>query len=223
MVARSSSRRRRGGHLQGHHRQAVVEVEAEVGRRDRLAEVAGRRRDQPGAERDGLVGAERLEDALLQGPEELRLEGQRQIPDLVQQQGPLPRPLEPAHAPLVSAGERAPGVAEELGFQQLAGQRSAVHRHERLRRPGGVGVNGAGEDLFAGAGLAGDQHRDRHRGDPTELAQQRLDGRGARVEEAPRDAAVREHSGLFADVRSDRHAAWPSTVRAADRARTHFL
>ena len=49
-------------------------------------------------------------------------------------------------------------MAEELGFKQVLRQRGAVDGEEGLRRPRAVGVDGAGDQLLAGAGLA--QHED---------------------------------------------------------------
>jgi hypothetical protein len=48
-------------------------------------------------------------------------------------------------------------VSEQLGLQELLGQRGAIDRHEGPGRPGAVGVNGAGDELLSRAGLAQDQ------------------------------------------------------------------
>ena len=55
-------------------------------------------------------------------------------------------------------GEGAPDVAEQLAGNQFLGHRPAVEGDERLRRGrGALAVNGSGEKLLAGAGLALDQ------------------------------------------------------------------
>ena len=56
------------------------------------------------------------------------------------------------------ARERAFDVAEQLGLEQVLGHRAAVDRDERLVLARARAVNGAREQLLAGAGLAGDQH-----------------------------------------------------------------
>ena len=52
------------------------------------------------------------------------------------------------------AGKRALLVTEQLGFEQVLGQRGTVDGYESLGRPGAVGVNGARDQLLPGAGLA---------------------------------------------------------------------
>ncbi len=55
-------------------------------------------------------------------------------------------------------GEGPPNVAEELGFEQFLGNRPAVDGDEHPVRPAAVVVKGPGDQLLAGAALAGDQH-----------------------------------------------------------------
>ena len=57
------------------------------------------------------------------------------------------------------AGERALLVAEQLALDQAGRQGGAVDLDERLVAPRAGRVDGAGDQLLAGAGLAGDQHR----------------------------------------------------------------
>ena len=56
------------------------------------------------------------------------------------------------------AGEGAPHVAEQLGLEQLLGDRAAVDGHEQALGAPAVVVDRAGDQLLAGAALAGDQH-----------------------------------------------------------------
>ena len=55
------------------------------------------------------------------------------------------------------AGEGALLVPEELGFEQLLGQRGAVHRDEGVRHSRAIGVDGARDQLLARAGLSDHQ------------------------------------------------------------------
>ena len=73
------------------------------------------------------------------------------MPRLASSKRPAPR----GHG----AGERAAHVAEQLGLEQRLGDRAAVDRHEPLRAARAVVVNGARDELLAGAGLAGDENR----------------------------------------------------------------
>ena len=61
------------------------------------------------------------------------------------------------------AGEAALLVAEELGLDQLVGDRRAVDLDEGALAPRARAVDGTRHQLFAGAALAGDQHRRRGR------------------------------------------------------------
>ena len=67
----------------------------------------------------GLAPADPPDLALLQHPEQLGLEVERQVADLVEQQRALVGQLEQAGAVGGGAGERALAVAEELGLEQL--------------------------------------------------------------------------------------------------------
>jgi hypothetical protein len=60
-------------------------------------------------------------------------------------------------------------VAEQLALQQRLVQRGAVHGQERTAGAGGEIVHRPGDDLLAGAGLAGDQHRAVGSGDGPDL------------------------------------------------------
>ena len=73
--------------------------------------------------------------------------------------------LELALLLLAGAGERALLVAEQLRFEQRLGQRRAGDRHERLRGAVAGVVDGARDQLLAGAALALDQHRAAQAGD----------------------------------------------------------
>ncbi len=57
----------------------------------------------------------------------------------------------------VGPGTGAAGVAEELSFDHGGSQRAAVDRDKGLGGVGAVGVDGARDQLLAGAGLAGDE------------------------------------------------------------------
>ena len=60
---------------------------------------------------------------------------------------------------LVGAGEGPALVAEQLALDQLLGERGAVERHVGPLGPGARMVDRAGDELFAGAALAGDEDR----------------------------------------------------------------
>jgi hypothetical protein len=57
------------------------------------------------------------------------------------------------------ASERPAYVAEELGFEEILGNRAAVERDEAVRAPRAVVMNRPRDDFLSGAGFAGDQNR----------------------------------------------------------------
>ena len=144
------------------HRPETAEAPLTEIERDRLITVlcnycVGETAALEGASGLIAIAPNRLHTALGQQAQQLRLQVQRQLADLVEQQRPsvgLPR-----HAGVIAQGPRegAAPVAEQLGLEQLGRQRGAVDAHER---PGGARpalVQRAREHLLAGACLAGDQ------------------------------------------------------------------
>src|SRR5581483_9511606 len=95
-----------------------------------------------------------LDHALLQEAQELRLQRDRQVADLVEEQRAAARRLDLAERLLHRAGERAPFVAEELALEQRLGDRRAVDRDEAAAVPRRQPVERAREQLLAGARLA---------------------------------------------------------------------
>ena len=80
------------------------------------------------------------------------------------------------------AGERAAHVAEQLALDQVLGNRAAVDGDEALVAARAAGVDGARDDLLAGAALAGDQHGRVGVRDAVDQARMRGDGRAGAVE-----------------------------------------
>jgi hypothetical protein len=95
--------------------------------------------------------------ALLQYAQELRLELGRKLADLVEQQRSVAcrakQSLARGHRPR----ERALGVAEQLALDQLGAERRAVHGQEGAG-PSAQAVQLARDVLFAGTGLADEEH-----------------------------------------------------------------
>jgi hypothetical protein len=91
----------------------------------------------------------------LQQAQHLGLQGQRHVADLVEEKGAAIDLLELADAPAVGAGKGALLVAEQLALQQLLRDGGAVEGQEGRLGTGAVLVDGAGDQLLAGAALAG--------------------------------------------------------------------
>ncbi len=144
-------------HLEHVAGEPVEEVLAEVPLGDRRAEVDVGGGEDPHVDLDRLL-AERHHLALLQHPQQLGLEGQRQVADLVEEEGAAVG-LEEAAAAALDPGRHPGADAEQLGLEQLGRDRRAVDRHEGPARPLGAVVQGARHVLLAGAGLAEDEDR----------------------------------------------------------------
>ena len=110
--------------------------------------------------------ADRLDHLLLQHPQHLGLRLQAHVADLVEEDRAA---VAPSNLPRRSARarERAPHVAEQLAFDQLFGNRRAVHLDERLVAPAAQRVNRARDQLFAGAVLAEESARGRWSAPPS--------------------------------------------------------
>ena len=127
--------------------------------RDGALDVDVGRRDDAHVDFDGAARADRPHLAFLQHAQQLDLQRRRHLADFVEEHRAGVRGLEHALGVGDRAGERALDVAEELGFEQRFGERAAVDRHERPARAVAVLMNGARDQLLAGAALADDQHR----------------------------------------------------------------
>jgi hypothetical protein len=106
----------------------------------------------------GLVAADAVDLALLDGAQQLGLQAGVHLADFVQQQGAAVGFLELADAAGDGAGEGALLVAEQLALEQVLGDGGAVDADE-----GPVGartwVDVAGHDFLTDAAFAGDQDR----------------------------------------------------------------
>ena len=107
--------------------------------------------------REGRRLAERTDFARFEEAEQLRLELDGELADFVEEQRAAAGGADDAGVIAVGAGEGAAAVAEELALHHLARHGGAVEGDERFVGAMRVGVDGAREDLLAGAALAGDQ------------------------------------------------------------------
>jgi len=194
--------------------QPVVQVLPEPAAGDVGFEVAVRRRQHARVGRDRHRAADALELAELQGAQELLLGARVELADLVEEDRPAVGQLEAPLSPLDGAGEGALLVAEQLAFEQRLGQRGAVDAHQGPAAAGGVLVDRLGHQLFAGAGLAGDEHRRVAAGHAADELVNRLH-RGAAADDALAPVGARERGLQLAHLA--RQA--PVLERAIDRHR----
>ena len=153
----SSRRSRSGGQLDRDDVEPVEEVLLEPAVGHHLPEVAVGGGDDAHVDALGPLGAERLELALLQHAQQLRLQRRAHRPDLVEEDRAAVGQRELALLGRGRAGERAADVAEQLRLEQRLGNRRAVDLDERHVALRAAVVDGARDQLLARAGLAGDE------------------------------------------------------------------
>ena len=118
---------------------------------------------------DGARAAQPLEFVLLQNPQELGLQLERNIANLVKKQRAAMGQLEAADALRDGAGERALFVTEQLAFQKPRRDGGAVHLYQGALAARAEMMNGAGDQFFSRAGFALNQYRRIGRRDGLEL------------------------------------------------------
>src|SRR5713101_10118981 len=109
----------------------MIEVLAKGVLPDQFVEVAVRGDDDADVYGDGAVAANALDFALLENAQQLGLHGEGHVADLIKEQGAAVRLLEFSRVPSGCAGECALLVAEQLRFDQLGGDGSAVQSYKR--------------------------------------------------------------------------------------------
>ena len=166
----SSRRSRSDGSLDGEDVQPVIEVFAEAALGHLLGQIAVGGRDDAHVDLDRALGADRIDLALLQRAQQLDLHVERQLADLVQEQGAAVGLLELAQVLVGGAGEAALFVAEQDRFDQILRDGAAVDGDERLAGALGAAVHGAGDQFLADAALAQDQDGDRRFAPPARPA-----------------------------------------------------
>ena len=137
----------------------VVQIAAKASFAHVLGQVAIGRGDHADVDVDGPGIAEPLDLPFLQHAKQLGLDFERQLADLVEEDRALGRELEPSDLRGVGAGEGAAFATEQLALNQGGGHGRAIDHDERAATPQAASMDGAGEQFFAGTGLAAQQHR----------------------------------------------------------------
>ena len=148
-----------GWDTQFDHVEAEVEILPERPLHHLGLEVAVGGGDDLDVDRHRLGRSDRMDLALLEDAEELRLEIGRHLADLIEKHHAPLGGAENADRLPVGPGEGPLLMAEQLAFRQRRRQGAAVDRHKRPGSTWPAAVEEAGEDLLAAAGLAEDQDR----------------------------------------------------------------
>ena len=176
--------------VQRQHVQAIEQVFAEAPLGDFFAQIAVGGGDDAHVQLDVATPAQAFHPAFLQHAQQLGLQAERQLADLVEQQGAAVGQFELARLAVHRAGESTALVAEQQGFEHRLGDRRAVHRDEGRLGGRAEAVDVAGHQLLAGAGFAADQHR--HAGQRHALGHGQQAPAGGRLA----DQALAGQSGL---------------------------
>src|SRR6266566_3190738 len=142
-----------------HHVEAVVEVLPEAAGPHLALEVAVAGGDEAHVDRHREARAEGRHLALLDGAQELRLQGERDLRHLVEEEGAALGGAEDAVVVVHGAGERPAPVAEELAVEQRLGEPRAVDGDEGMGGECAPLVDGARDQLLSRAALAAHQDR----------------------------------------------------------------
>src|SRR5690606_17338720 len=144
---------------------------------DLLLEVAVRRRDHPYVHGVRAIVADSLVLVLLEHPQQLALQVERDLADLVEEDRAAVGQLEAAHTVPMRPRERALHVPEELAFEQLVRDRRAVDLDQRTLAARAARVDHVRDELLADARLALNQHARARLRDGLEPREHLLQGR----------------------------------------------
>src|SRR6266566_690389 len=145
--------------------QPVVEIGTERTSLNGLLQVPVCRGNDPHVHADGLVTADPLEVALLEHAEQLRLQLQRQIPDLVQEERTPVGELKPPNASSQSARECTLLMSKQFALDQAGGQGGTIDLDQRPVTSRAQIVQRPGHQLLASSRFADEQDRRIGRGD----------------------------------------------------------
>ena len=139
---------------------AVVEVFAEHSLRNQILRILIGRTNHANVDGNLLASADALDDSLLQEAKQLRLQCHRHVADLVEEQCAAVGDFDLADRLFVCTREGTFLVAEQLGLEQILGDRSAVYRDEVALSPRAQSMQCAREQLLASAAFSQQQRGD---------------------------------------------------------------
>ncbi len=154
-----------------HDIQAMQQVGAEFAALHLGVEILVRGGDDAHVGPDQFASADAVELALGQHAQQPRLQQQRHVADLVQEERAAIGLFEASCVTTRRAGEGAGFVAEQFRLQQFRGNRRGIERDEWCLRARAVHVQRTRHQLLAGAGFAGDEGVEIGRRDASDRAE----------------------------------------------------
>ena len=118
-------------------------------------------RNNPHVDFDRSIAAESIKLPFLNDAQQLDLQGSRHVADLIEEDRAAVGLFKFADPGLDGTRKGAFDVTKQLRFEQVFRNRSAVYADKLLMFSLAVEMNGPGNQLFAGTGLALDQNRTR--------------------------------------------------------------
>ena len=155
----------------------MIEVFAKVARGHGLLKIAICGAQDPCVRLQDGIAPQALEGAVLQDPQNLRLDHQRDVADFIQKDRAATGLLELSDPPCRGAGEGARLVAKKLAFQQGLRDGRAVDDHQRHLISPAVLINRACHQFLARARLAADEYGGVGCGDSADRLVELLHGR----------------------------------------------
>ena len=146
------------GGLELDHRKAIEQIFAKLLGGDHRAEITMGGGDDADVDLAGLQRTEALNFLILQGAQQLTLRRQRHVADFVEKESAVVGVLKQADFVLYRSGEGTFDVAEELAFKQRFDEGGAVQGNEWTLGTRSEMVEGFGDQLLSGAGLARDEN-----------------------------------------------------------------
>ena len=145
-------------HSNRKHVQPVVQIAAKLLLAHLIHQFAIGRRNQTKIHFQRLNSAQPLEFRILQNPQQFRLQLQRDLSYLIQEERALVRQFEPANLPAHRPGEGAFLIAKQLAFQQARRNRRTIHFDEALVRALAQPVDRPRHQLLPRSRFAQQQH-----------------------------------------------------------------
>src|SRR5262249_13786187 len=166
-----------GGNVDWENIEPVIEVAAERAIGDEAAQICIGRGDDAHVHADGSRGAEAFELLLLKDAQKFRLQFERGIANFVEKNCALVGKFETADFLADRAGKGAALMTEEFAFEKAGRNCRAINFDKGTLAPRTEVVDGAGDQLFAGAGFAKNQDGGIRRRGEFDLSESALNGR----------------------------------------------
>jgi hypothetical protein len=167
--------------------QTVQQILAEMTRLHAAFQVLMGGRNDPYIHLHRCLAAHPVELALGEHAQQPRLQRRGHVADFIEEQRAAVRLFEAAAPQRIGAGECAFFVAEQLGLQEVGGERRRVERDECLAGARAVSMQRVRHQFLSRAGFTGDEHGHARARQPADGAKHLL--HGCRLAQQFRDAA----------------------------------